>query len=93
LTLSLKLWSDRWLPDLKPWAQMIASRLKKGGYFYLVEFHPIAWMFDYTASNPVMTYNYANTQVIYEEYQGTYAAVDSSMISKEFAWNHSFRRL
>jgi hypothetical protein len=29
-----------WLPDLKPWAQMIASRLKKGGYFYLVEFHP-----------------------------------------------------
>jgi hypothetical protein len=29
-----------------------------------------------------MTYNYANTQVIYEEYQGTYAAVDSSMISK-----------
>ena len=29
-----------WLPDLKPWAKMIAERLKVGGTFYIVEFHP-----------------------------------------------------
>ena len=38
-----------WLPDLKPWAQMISERLKKGGIFYIVDFHPIVWMFDYTS--------------------------------------------
>ncbi|MGB3606435.1 class I SAM-dependent methyltransferase, partial [Psychroserpens sp.] len=34
-----------WLPDLKPWGRMIAQRLKPGGIFYIVEFHPIVWMF------------------------------------------------
>ena len=33
-----------WLPDLKPWAQMISERLKNGGVFYMVEFHPIVWI-------------------------------------------------
>ena len=36
-----------WLPDLKPWGQMIFERLKPGGTFYMAEFHPIVWMFDY----------------------------------------------
>ena len=36
-----------WLPDLKPWGRMIAERLKKGGVFYIAEFHPIVWMYDY----------------------------------------------
>ncbi len=30
-----------WLPDLKPWANMIAERLKIGGTFYIADFHPI----------------------------------------------------
>jgi SAM-dependent methyltransferase len=77
-----------WLPDLKPWARMIAERLKKGGTFYIVEFHPIVWMFDYTDNTPVMKYGYNQNDVIYEEYQGTYADESSKMISKEFAWNH-----
>ncbi|MBT8393871.1 MAG: class I SAM-dependent methyltransferase, partial [Bacteroidia bacterium] len=47
-----------WLPDLKPWAKMIFDRLKRGGLFYLVEFHPIVWMFDYTDGKAVMKYGY-----------------------------------
>lgn len=78
-----------WLPDLKPWAQMILERLKPGGLFYIVEFHPIAWMFDYTVSPPVMKYGYQQKEAIYEEYEGTYADVNSKMISKEYGWNHS----
>ena len=77
-----------WLPDLKPWAQMIAERLKPGGVFYMVEFHPIVWMFDYTASQPKMTYGYMQEEVIYEEYAGTYADENSKMTSKEYGWNH-----
>ncbi len=78
-----------WLPDLKPWAKMISERLKPGGFFYIVEFHPIAWMFDYTVSPPVMKYGYHQKEAIYEEYEGTYANSDSKMISKEYGWNHS----
>ncbi len=78
-----------WLPDLKPWAQMISERLKPGGMFYIVEFHPIAWMYDYNVSPPVMKYHYAQEEVIYDEYEGTYGAENSKMISKEYGWNHS----
>lgn len=77
-----------WLPDLKPWGQMIAERLKKGGIFYMVEFHPIVWMFDYLEGKPVMKYGYMQDEAIYEEYEGTYANQESKMISKEYGWNH-----
>ncbi|WP_271765437.1 class I SAM-dependent methyltransferase [Aquimarina algiphila] len=77
-----------WLPDLKPWGKMIAERLKPGGTFYMVEFHPIVWMFDYLEEKPVMKYGYHQKEVIYEEYQGTYADENSKMVSKEFGWNH-----
>lgn len=78
-----------WLPDLQPWAQMIAERLKPGGIFYIVDFHPIPWMFDYTVSPPIMRYGYQQKEVIYEEYEGTYADQNAKMISKEYGWNHS----
>lgn len=77
-----------WLPDLKSWAQMIADRLKVGGAFYIVEFHPIAWMFDYTQEDPVLRYGYQQKEVIYEEYQGTYADPTALITSKEYGWNH-----
>lgn len=78
-----------WLPDLKPWAQMISERLKPGGFFYMVEFHPIPWMFDYNVSPPIMKYGYQQKEAIYEEYQGTYADKNSKMVSKEYGWSHS----
>ncbi|MEM7185064.1 MAG: class I SAM-dependent methyltransferase [Bacteroidota bacterium] len=79
-----------WLPDLRPWGRMIAERLKPGGCFYLAEFHPIAWMFDYTVDPPKMVYSYQQKEAIYEEYEGTYAEDGATkMISKEYGWNHS----
>ena len=77
-----------WLPDLKPWGRMIAERMNKGGVFYLVEFHPIVWMFDYLDGKAVMKYGYMQDEVIYEEYEGTYANQNSKMLSKEYGWNH-----
>ncbi|WP_397361972.1 class I SAM-dependent methyltransferase [Olleya sp. R77988] len=77
-----------WLPDLKPWGKMIAERLKKGGVFYMAEFHPIVWMFDYLENKPVMKYGYMQDEVIYEEYEGTYANQESKMVTKEYGWNH-----
>ncbi|MBL4663127.1 MAG: class I SAM-dependent methyltransferase [Flavobacteriaceae bacterium] len=78
-----------WLPDLKPWAQMVAERLKSGGTFYIAEFHPIAWMFDYRTIPPKMIYGYHQKETIYEESEGTYAEDGvTKMVSKEYSWNH-----
>jgi SAM-dependent methyltransferase len=77
-----------WLPDLQPWGQMIAQRLKPGGIFYIVEFHPIVWMFDYQNGASKMRYGYHQSEAIYEEYEGTYADSSSKMVSKEYGWNH-----
>lgn len=77
-----------WLPDLKTWGEIIASKLKKGGFFYLIEFHPIAWMFTYLESPPKLVYPYQTSDVIYEEYSGTYTNKDAAIISKEYGWNH-----
>lgn len=77
-----------WLPDLNPWAKMIAERLKVGGAFYIVEFHPILWMFNYADGESKMTYHYNRKEVIYEEYKGTYADQGSKMVSREYGWNH-----
>ena len=77
-----------WLPDLETWAQMISERLKYGGTFYMIEFHPILWMFDYVDGESKMKYHYNRKEVIYEEYQGTYADQSSKMVSKEYGWNH-----
>jgi SAM-dependent methyltransferase len=35
-----------WLPDLDRWAEVIAHLLKPGGFFYIVEFHPLFEMLD-----------------------------------------------
>jgi SAM-dependent methyltransferase len=82
-----------WLPYLKPWAKMISERLKPGGIFYMVDFHPIVWMIDYTENPPKLKYGYQQREVIYEEYQGTYADKNSKMTSKEYAWNHGLGEL
>lgn len=77
-----------WLPDLKPWGKMIAERLKQGGTFFMAEFHPIVWMFDYLEETPKMKYGYMQDEVIYEEYEGSYADESSKMVSREYGWNH-----
>jgi hypothetical protein len=67
---------------------MIAEKLKQGGTFYMVEFHPIVWMFDYLDGQPIMKYGYMQDEAIYEEYKGTYANENADIISKEYGWNH-----
>lgn len=76
-----------WLPELEPWAKVIAHFLKPGGYFYLAEFHPVVWMLDDDMMR--LRYAYHNAGVIETESQGTYADRYASIQYKEFGWNHS----
>lgn len=76
-----------WLPDLQPWATMIAERLKPGGVFYIAEFHPVIWMFDDDFTH--IAYSYENKEVIITENQGTYTDRSAAISGKEYSWNHS----
>ena len=35
-----------WLPDLKQWGAVVAKHLKKGGTFFIAEFHPVLYILD-----------------------------------------------
>src|SRR5262245_37549549 len=41
-----------WLPDLVEWGRIIAHYLKPGGFFYIVEAHPVARMFPMQQDTP-----------------------------------------
>ena len=76
-----------WLPDLDPWARVIAERLKRGGFFYMAEFHPVVWMFDDDFTH--IKYHYDNKELIIMEDQPTYTGDKNEITGKEYSWNHS----
>lgn len=80
-----------WLPDLQPWAKMIAERLKPGGVFYMADFHPVLWMFDDDFTH--IQYSYENKEVIITESEGTYTDRNADIKAKEYGWNHSISDL
>lgn len=75
-----------WLPDLEPWAAVVSHFLKKGGVFYIAEFHPVVWMLDEQFDR--IKYPYHNAGVIETEQVGTYAERYADIEYKEYGWNH-----
>lgn len=76
-----------WLPDLNRWAEIISHFLRTGGTFYMVEFHPVVWMFDDKFDR--IQYAYHNEKVITQESEGTYADRNAAIKNAEYSWNHS----
>lgn len=77
-----------WLPDLDRWADIISYFLKPGGTFFIVEFHPVVWMFGNNFE--FIKYSYFNVEPIIEENEGTYADKNAPLKNKEVGWNHPF---
>lgn len=76
-----------WLPELKPWAQVVSESLKPGGMFVMVEFHPYVWMLD--EEFKTIKYAYFNEEVIESISTSSYAAKEQlHEPMKEFGWNH-----
>jgi SAM-dependent methyltransferase len=75
-----------WLPDMQQWADIVCRYLKPGGTFVLVEFHPVAWMFDNDFTR--IQYSYFNREVIEETEAGTYADESAPIELSSLSWNH-----
>ncbi len=77
-----------WLPDLQKWANIIAHFLRPGGLFYIADFHPTFYMFDFPSQQ--IQYHYFNPgQPYIEDTQGTYADRDANIQHREYFWTHS----
>jgi len=81
-----------WLPDLDRWAKQLMQRLAPGGLFYMAEFHPTMYMYDWDSKQ--LRYSYFNTGEPTEEVEdGTYADRDAPIQLKEYYWQHSFQEI
>lgn len=77
-----------WLPDLEKWAGIVSHFLKPGGCFYLAEFHPTLYLFNF--DNFKVEYGYFTEKNPYsEEISGTYADPSAGVQGLEYFWNHS----
>jgi SAM-dependent methyltransferase len=82
-----------WLSDLRAWAQVIARHLKPGGFFYLVEDHPVAHTFvedeGTTELRPDPRYRYFDRQALRSEEDGTYADRQAHLPHRvNYGWMH-----
>jgi 2-polyprenyl-3-methyl-5-hydroxy-6-metoxy-1,4-benzoquinol methylase len=76
-----------WLPDLEHWSNTVSHFLKRGGFFYIADFHPVLWMFDDEMKD--LKYPYHKTEAIISEQLGSYADRYAEISYKEYGWNHS----
>ena len=81
-----------WLPDLGRWAEIVASRLRPGGVFYMAEIHPIAYALDETDDRGVrLAYRYlpAPDKPDRSEDDGSYADREAHVENRVcYGWAH-----
>ncbi|MBN2379531.1 methyltransferase domain-containing protein [candidate division WOR-3 bacterium] len=84
-----------WLPDLKRWAQVIAHFLKPGGFFFILESHPVAHIFD--NDNPkdlIIRYSYFLTEPMRFEGETSYAVSHiETQNPVTYEWMHPFSEI
>lgn len=81
-----------WLPDLRPWARVIAGALKPGGRFFAADHHPTLWMFDEAPSDQGVHYRYSyfDRGALRCEEKGSYACPDADVGGVSYSWQHTF---
>ena len=78
-----------WLPDHRRWAQIAASYVKPGGFFYIAEFHPLSMVFSETAFPPVVEFTYFDEGAIAWPVEGSYADRSAVLQAKtSYEWNY-----
>ncbi len=81
-----------WLHDLDKWAKLIADYLKPGGVFYMVEFHPILWIYDDNFDKIEHPYQ-SEAEPIMLASGTSYADLEDIVDQKEYCWNHGIGRV
>ncbi|MFE9629668.1 class I SAM-dependent methyltransferase [Streptomyces sp. NPDC006463] len=81
-----------WLPDLRRWAEVAAHFTAPGGFVYVFESHPAAWMLDNKADRPELKLKYSyfgEAEPLAFEYRSPIAVAEAELPGVEYAWGHS----
>ncbi|MBN1350486.1 class I SAM-dependent methyltransferase [candidate division KSB1 bacterium] len=81
-----------WLRDLDQWASLIAHFLKPGGFFYLMESHPVCDMFEEDESHALqLTYPYFHlpSPTCWDEPSPDYSDATYISHTPSYEWNWS----
>ncbi|MFW9847033.1 MAG: class I SAM-dependent methyltransferase [Candidatus Thorarchaeota archaeon] len=86
-----------WLPDLKKWAEVVSRYVKRGGFFYIREFHPFPYIFDddegVTELHLRYPYFTPGKPMVFND-GATYADPDAKLENTTtYEWNHSISTL
>jgi SAM-dependent methyltransferase len=85
-----------WLPELAPWARVVAHFLKPGGRFCLVDAHPFALIFDERRTDGMLTLRepyFSGGQPLEEETSGSYADRNAPVSGVERVWLHTVEEI
>ena len=80
-----------WLPDIRGWAQVVASFLQEGGIFYMREGHPIIWALDYEREDDQLVIKYPyfeQSEPLSFSEESTYAGDGVLSSPLTYDWNH-----
>lgn len=81
-----------WLPDIRPWAQVVSALLEPGGVLVVRDVHPVLYAIDEKRTDGllVMRYPYFEAGEVYVgDDQGTYADRDATFEhTRSYCWNH-----
>jgi SAM-dependent methyltransferase len=80
-----------WLPDLLGWAKIIARFLKPGGFFYILESHPVTNVFEDGKDTKKLKARYSyfhSPQPTKWVPEGTYADKEAEVSNPTFEWTH-----
>ncbi|MEO7371406.1 MAG: class I SAM-dependent methyltransferase [Ilumatobacteraceae bacterium] len=85
-----------WLPEVRPWAEVVAGLLRAGGRLFIREAHPMLWAIDESRSDDlVIGYPYfERPEPIVDEDPGTYVATDVAFTTNlTHNWNHGLAEI
>jgi SAM-dependent methyltransferase len=86
-----------WLPDIRRWANVVASLLRPGGELFIREGHPMLWTVEDDRPDDLLVLHYPyfeQAEPIVIDVEGTYVQTDSvfeKTVSHE--WNHALSEI
>jgi ubiquinone/menaquinone biosynthesis C-methylase UbiE len=79
-----------WLSDLTSWGKIVCRYLKKGGIFFIIDAHPIIWVFDNEHPSELCvkhSYFHSSSPLTFDS--PNYAAPSNGKTYLQYYWIHS----
>jgi SAM-dependent methyltransferase len=82
-----------WLPDISEWAKVVASFLKPGGTFYILEGHPMMWSVSQDVEQPdgalILNWSYFESAgPLGEDEENSYAGTQKIKHTRSYSFSH-----